>query len=117
MKSKLLAILVFLNMANVSFSQIKVENIKVDTTITSFHFAANMYGTMVYTVHGTSDITNTVNPTAFSFTIMPNATMAGATKEIESLFVMSKQYGYVISDLVRKDTVVNGYKTFILSYT
>jgi hypothetical protein len=117
MKLKLPAILLCLSITHISFSQLQIENIKIDTTITGFHFAANMYGTIVYTPNGKSDITNTLNPTAFSFTVMPNATLAAATKEIENFILMSKQNGYVIRNIERKDTIVNGYKTFIVSYT
>jgi hypothetical protein len=116
MKIKLTILLMTFFISHFSLGQIKFEDLKVDTTITGFHFAANFQGTYVYTVNGKSDL-NTINPSAFSFSILPNTTMKVAIGEIENLFTMSKQNGYNIADIIGKDTVINGYKAFILSYT
>jgi hypothetical protein len=99
-----------------SFGQLKLEDLKVDTTITGFHFAANFQGTYVYTQNGKSDL-KTINPSAFSFSIMQNTTMKDAIREIENLFRMSTQNGYDMTSIIRKDTIISGYKAFILSYT
>ena len=64
-----------------SFGQIKLEDLKVDTAITGFHFAADFQGTKVFTKHGASDI-QTINPTAFSFTIAPNVTVTMAKHDL-----------------------------------
>jgi hypothetical protein len=115
MKIKLTALLLTFLVPHFSFAQIKLEDLKIDTTITGFHFAANFQGTYVYTLNGTSDL-NTINPSAFSFSILPNTTMKAAIAEIENLFTMSKQNNYTLTDILRKDTTLNGYKAFILSY-
>ena len=98
-----------------SFGQIKLENLQVDTTITGFHFAADFQGTKVFTKNGPSDI-QTINPTAFSFTIAPNMTSPIAKGQLEQLLNMSRLNGYVISDITKKDTAINGHTAYYISY-
>ncbi|WP_276505070.1 hypothetical protein [Terrimonas pollutisoli] len=116
MKIKLTILLLTFFVSHFSFGQIKFEDLKIDTTISGFHYAANFQGTFVYTPNGKSDL-NTINPSAFSFSILPNTTMKAAIGEIENLVTMSKQNGYTLTDIVKKDTTINGYKAFILSFT
>ena len=116
MKIKITILLLTSFISQFSFGQINFEDLKVDTTITEFHLAANFQGTYIYTPNGKSDL-NTINPSAFSFSILPNTTMKAAMGEIENLFTMSKQNGYNLTDIIRKDTVISGYKAFIFSYT
>ena len=99
-----------------SFGQIKLEDLKVDTTITGFHFAADFQGTKVFTKHGSSDI-QTINPTAFSFTIAPSVTSSMAKSQLTQLLNMSKQNGYKITGLTEKDTTINGNNAYYISYT
>ncbi|GAO41770.1 hypothetical protein [Flavihumibacter petaseus] len=99
-----------------SVGQIKLEDIKVDTTITGFHFAGDFQGTKVFTKHGSSDL-QAVNPTAFSFTIAPGVTSAMAKGQLIQLLNMSKQGGYKISDLTEKDTTMKGNIAYYISYT
>jgi hypothetical protein len=89
--------------------------IQVDTSITKFRFAANFQGTLVYTLNGPADI-KTQNPTAFSITQAPNMSFQSAKDQLNMLFSMSKQNGYTISDLIKRDTIVNGMQAFIISY-
>ncbi len=99
-----------------SFGQIKLEDLNIDTTITSFHFAVDFQGTKVFTKHGSSDI-QTINPTAFSFTIAPNMTSAIAKDQLDQLLNMSKQNGYKITDFTKKDTTIKGNNAYYVSYT
>jgi len=102
--------------SNFSFGQIKLEDLKVDTTITGFHFAADFQGTNVFTKNGSPDI-QTINPTAFSFTIAQNMNAATAKKQLEMLLNMSIQNGYKISDIIKKDTTLKGNSAYYISYT
>ena len=115
MRIKLTAFLLTVFVSKLSFGQTKLEDLKIDTTITGFHFAADFQGTKVFTKNGSSDI-QTVNPTAFSFTIAPNMTAEVAKEQLDMLLNMSKQNGYKIADLVKKDTVLNGNKAYYTSY-
>lgn len=115
MKIKLTALLLTVLVSKLSFGQTKLEDLKVDTTITGFHYAADFQGTKVFTKNGSSDI-QTINPTAFSFTIAPNFTAEVAKEQLDMLLNMSKQNGYKIADLVKKDTVLNGNKAYYTSY-
>jgi len=115
MKIKLTVLLLTVLISKLSFGQIKLEDLKVDTTITGFHFAADFQGTKVFTKNGSSDI-QTINPTAFSFTIAPNMIAEVAKEQLDMLLNMSKQNGYKIADLVKKDTVLNGNKAYYTSY-
>jgi hypothetical protein len=99
-----------------SFGQIRLEDLKVDTAITGFHFAVDFQGTMVFTKHGASDI-KTINPTAFSFTISPNLNSATAKSQLSQLLDMSRQNGLKINDFTEKDTTIKGYKGYYISYT
>jgi len=116
MKNKWIILLISLLVTQFSFGQIPSQKLNIDTTITGFHFAANYSGTFIYTPNGKSDL-KTTNPSAFSFTIMPNATFAHALEQIDLLVNMSKQDGYIQTNIVKKDTTINGYKAYYISFT
>jgi hypothetical protein len=113
LKLTLLSLATFLY--TLSFGQIKLEDLKVDTTITGFHFAADFQGTEVFTKNGSSDI-QTINPTAFSITIAPNMNSSTAKDQLNMLLNMSKQNGYKITDLVQKDTTFKNNTAYYISY-
>ena len=115
MTIKLTILLLTFLICNFSFGQIKLEDLKIDTTITGFHFAADFQGTNIFTKNGSSDI-QTINPTAFSFTLAPNMTGAAAKEQLEMLFNMSVQNGYKISDVIKKDTTLKGSPAYYISY-
>ena len=98
-----------------SFGQ-KIEDLNVDTTITGFHFAANFQGTQVFTKNGPSDL-KTINPSAFSFSIASNMSSKIALDQLDQLMTMSKQNGYKVTDIVKKDTILNGNNAYYISYT
>lgn len=116
MRMKLSILFFALSVSYFSFGQIKLEDLNVDTTITGFHFAADFQGTIVFTKNGPSDL-QTINPTAYSFTIAENFTSPKAKQQLDMLLNMSVRNGYKISDLVRRDTTLNGYNAFYISYT
>jgi len=99
-----------------SFAQVKLDDLKIDTSITGFHFAADFQGTKVFTKNGPADL-NTINPTAFSFTVAPNVTAEMAVEQLQQLMEMSKQNGYKVSNISKKDTTLQGNKAYYLSYT
>ena len=99
-----------------SFGQIKLEDLQIDTTITGFHFATDFQGTKVFTKNGAPDI-QTVNPTAFSFTIATNVTSETAKAQLDEFLNWSKQIGLKITDLVKKDTTIKGNAAYYISYT
>lgn len=109
-----LLLLIFLK-SYFSYGQIKLEDLKVDTTIAGFHFAANFQGTQVFTKNGSSDL-KTINPTAFSFTIAPNMSSKIGVDQLEQLTNISKQNGYKITDIVKTDTTLNGKNAYYISY-
>lgn len=115
MRLKLTILLQTFLASNLSFGQIKLADLKIDTTITGFHFAADFQGTNIFTKNGSSDI-QTINPTAFSFTLAPNMTASLAKEQLEMLHTMSVQNGYKISDLIKKDTTLNGRPAYYISY-
>lgn len=98
-----------------SFAQIKFEDLKIDTTITSFHFAADVYGAKIFTKNGPLDL-STLNPTAFSFFIEQNMSLNEGKKQLEVFLGQSKEIGIKISNLIRKDTTLNGHSAFYISY-
>ena len=107
--------ILLLVISNISFGQLKLEDLQIDTTITGFHLAADFQGTIVYTKNGPSDI-QTQNPTAFAFTIMENLSAKKAKKQLYKLLSMSIKAGYTISDKIEKDTTLNGNVCYYLSY-
>lgn len=115
MNVKLLSVLSVLFWSQFTFAQVKFEDLKIDMTITGFQFAADFQGTKIFTKNGPPDI-QTINPTAFSFTIADNMTAATAKSQLEMLLNMSLQNEYKILDLVRKDTVLNGHSSYYISY-
>ena len=116
MKIKLAAFLFTFFITCFSFAQIKLKDLNVDTTITGFHFAADFQGTNIYTKNGPSDI-QTINPTAFSFTLAPDMTAAAAKEQLDILLNMSVQTGYTISALLKQDTTLQGKSAYYISYT
>gem|GEM_PF-1601012 len=115
MHIKATALLLTLFITRFCFGQSKAEDLKIDTTISGFHFAANFSGTLVYTPKGPSDITGTINPSAFSFSVLPQATYASARAQIDQLLRMSVTGGYTQSNIIKKDTVINGNKVYYVS--
>jgi len=95
--------------------QMKLEDLKIDTTITGFRFSADWSGTTVYTKNGSSDL-KAVNPSAFSFSLFANTAFQAAVEQLYALTMMSEESGYIISNFTTKDTLLNGYKTFLISY-
>lgn len=116
MKTKLSLLLLPLFLYGFSFAQTNSANLKVDTTISGFHLATTAQGTYFYTPNGAPDL-NTENISSFAYTLLPNVSMKIAVAEIENLYNISIKNGYEIKDLVRKDTLLNGNKAFIISYT
>ena len=102
--------------SSICLGQTKLRDLNIDTTITGFHFAANFQGTMVFTKNGAPDI-QTINPTAFSFTIATGMTFDEAKDQLEQLLNMSVQNGYKITGLIKRDTTLNGYNAYYISYT
>ncbi|GAB4092820.1 hypothetical protein [Flaviaesturariibacter terrae] len=115
MKAAIILSLLGLTFSGNVAAQSAAQPIRVDTTITKFHLAADFQGTLVYTLNGPADI-NKQNPTAFSITRMPNASIQDAKDQLEMLLNLSRQNGYAITDLIKRDTLINGVKAFIISY-
>jgi len=89
----------------------------VDTTITGFHYAADFSGMAVYTQHGPSDINGSSQPTAFSVTLSQTMSFEEVKKEVLQLLQFSRQNGYTVSQLIEKDTVLDGHTAYYISYT
>jgi hypothetical protein len=102
--------------APASTGKVQFEDLKIDSSITGFHFAANFQGTVVYTKNGPSDI-KSVNPSAFSFTLAPNMSAKVALDQFEQFVAFSKQLNNTLSDVVKKDTTLHGNPAYYVSYT
>ena len=88
-------------------AQVTFENLVVDTTLTGFHFAADFQGTHLYTPNGPSDL-KSMNPSAFSFSIMRDATREKALEQLGMYRRMSLSQGYEPNDVVEMDTTIAG---------
>ena len=109
--------LLFLAMFTYSFSfaQIKYEDLKIDTTITGFHFAGDVHGSKFFTKNGPSDLSS-LNPSVFSILIEQNISLDEGKEQLEIFLRESKESGFKISNLIRKDTTLNGNSAFYISY-
>jgi hypothetical protein len=116
MRHKSTLILFTLLVSYTSFAQIKFTDLMIDTSITGFHFAADFGGTQMFTKNGPADL-KAVNPSAFLFSIAPNLDAKTALGQLEQLLKMSKENGYTISNIVKKDTTLNGNTAYYTSYT
>lgn len=116
MKTGLTLIAIFLFTALPCFAQLTTDNLIIDTKITGFQFATDYQGTVVYTANGKADL-DKVNPSAFSYTLINGLTYDQVMKELSQYLSMSIQNGYVQSDFVKKETVINGYKVYYISLT
>lgn len=90
-----------------TYAQLTVQDLAIDTTITGFSFAADFQGTYVYTPNGKSDISGSNKPSAFSFTIIPDATESMAMKTIGQYLKMSIGGGYDQTNVIEGDTTIN----------
>lgn len=113
---RLTILLVTFFVSTLSFGQMKLNDLKVDTTITGFHFAGDFNGTFVYTPNGRSDIKANKGFSYFSFTILRNTTMKAATDQLETLANNSIQDGFYLSELVKTDTTINGNKAVLILF-
>jgi hypothetical protein len=100
-----------------SFAQPKLKDLKVDTSITGFHFAADVNGTFVYTSNGKSDLTANKGFSYFALYMLPNATMESAFQQFEILHNNSIQDGFNLSEFVENDTTINGNQVYAVSFT
>lgn len=97
------------------FGQVTVESLKIDKTITGFQLAANFQGTQVYTQNGESDL-NTVNPSAFSYSVLTPTTYEQAKVQIKQYMKMAADNGYTQADIKEADTIINGNKVYYISF-
>jgi len=102
--------------SSVVFGQDPESDIKIDAGITGFKYAANFMGTKVFTKNGPADL-ETRNPTAFTFTIAKNRTPEDVKTQLDQFMSVSTRSGYEVTNLVKKDTILHGYKAFEISYT
>jgi len=116
MKSSLFSPLFIVLFIRCAFGQ-NIKDLKVDTTISGFHLAANFQRTYIYTPNGSADVTPGKEPSAFSFTFMPSATIETAKKQIEDYINMARHNGFDQNNIISKDTLVNGNTIHWLSYT
>lgn len=109
--------LVFCAIVNQSFGQSTLPEVKVDTLITGFRFAADFNGSKVYTRNGPADIAGTGNPSAFSVTVFRDSSLDEAVRNIEAILKAAARSGYQHSSLYRLDTVINNNPAIIISVT
>jgi hypothetical protein len=98
-----------------SFAQIKYEDLKIDTTITGFRFSGDIEGAKFFSKNGPPDLTSQ-NPSVFSILIGQNMSLNEGKQQLENFLGESIESGYEISNLIRKDTTLNGYSAFYISY-
>ena len=114
---KLTILLLTFFLSYVSFAQIKFKDLKVDTSITGFHFAADVKGTYVYTSNGRADLLADKGFSYFALSILPDATMEAAFEQFEVLHNNSIDDGFSLSGFVEKDTTINGNHVYAVSFT
>ena len=114
MKIKFNILLLFVLVAPCCMGQIKLEDVKIDTSITGFRFHFKHKGTVVYNLSGEFD---TVNFSYFTFTTWPDSTYKQGLDYFDRAMKMGLANGYVYSDIVKKDTTLNGIKANCLSLT
>lgn len=114
-KYKFIVLLVLTSLTQSLLAQIVYKDVVIDTTITGFKTAVNFKGTQVFTKNGSSDI-KTFNPTAFSVTVVSDHTETDIKKQFDQLIDLGKRNGYQVTNLIKKDTVIQGYKAHYVSY-
>lgn len=96
-------------------AQLSYQSLHIDTVITGFKFAADFQGTMVYTKNGPADL-KSINPSAFSFTLAPKMKADDAKAQLDMLLNMSRANQYKITEVMTRDTTINGHQAYLLSY-
>ncbi len=116
MKIKLAISLIILFITNFSFGQLKIEDLQVDTTITGFHFVENRNNTKVFTPTGKSEMIFKNMP-VFYITLFSDATYQTSKNKVENTLSVVDAYGNTASDVIKKDTIINGCQSYIISFT
>jgi len=99
-----------------SFGQIKLEDLHADTTITGFHIAMIANGQKTFTQNGPSDL-NKENPSVFMLMAIPSRGYYNDVRVLTKMLEIGRQPGFEVSDMVKIDSMLNGNRTFIISYS
>ncbi len=103
MKKIFTLVVILLFGVNFTFAQVTFKDLQVDLSITGFQFTTEFRGgTKVFTKNGLSDINETINPSAFSFTIVSNISANKAKEQLKVYKQLTEQNDYKISDLNQK---------------
>ena len=105
LKVKLLFVTTFI--CSISFSQITLDDLKIDTSITGFYLTSDTLNTQIFGKSSSS----------FSVNILPNASYMDMRDEIEHVVILLKQDSFKITDVHEKDTTLNDHKAYYLFYT
>jgi len=99
-----------------SFGQIKLEDLRADTTITGFHVAMIANGQKTFTKNGPSDL-DKENPSVFMLMTIPSRGYYNDVRVLTKMLEIGRQPGFEVSDVVKIDSMINGDRTFIISYS
>jgi hypothetical protein len=100
-----------------SFGQLKVEDVKVDNTITGFKFAKDFDGLYVFLSNGEKDLKGNTSISTFAFLVKQKIDYANSIAYLDFQMNNEKKNGFVISNVVRKDTIIGGLKAFEMIFT
>lgn len=94
-------------------AQMSIGSVKVDTTLSGFHFTQRDGDVSIYTQNGLSDLKSAKTPSAFSLMRIQNTTYESVKDMIEELIETSALVdGNTQDQIVKKDTVVNSMRTY-----
>ena len=97
------------------FSQIKVEDIKLDKTITNFKYATNLNGMLVYLPNGKQDLNSKQDLPSFAVRIEDEMNYEKAIGYINFMVDYDRRHGWVVKDIKTVDTLINNLKVFELT--
>ena len=112
-----LVIVILLLTSSFAFGQIKSQDIKIDSKITGFKFAKDMDGMLVYLPNGQDDFERNENPSSFSIHTEPDMTYDRSVGYIDYQMDYAKRHGSTLTNIIKKDTRINGYKAYEVTFT
>lgn len=112
---KVIALFFSLFIFHYSFGQLQIEDLNIDTSITGFRLTVISNST--YTYKPNYSRAENIRLSAFSVSIMPSETDQNVLRVIDYVLSLRTEEGYRHSDIIKKDTTINGYKAYYTSMT
>lgn len=106
--------LVFILFTFSAFSQLKVQTVNFNRQITGFSQALELNGMLVYLPNGKADL-EAPHPSCFSLRVKNGTSIGEAKSYLNFVKDAEIRNGETLTDVVARDTVINGLSAYIIT--